>query len=156
MIHHLLASSPYTNRFLRLLHAHPEAFPPEEHRVWLERGAHPAFRPERLDGLRRDDVGAWGFVRAFRGLGRGDGVVIHQLSNPRLLLYLGMDGRGLKRCAWSIWGGDVYYFKYRPRSPVHDFRESLRKAIIPSIPIVSSMIPGDYETVREVYGSRAR
>jgi dTDP-N-acetylfucosamine:lipid II N-acetylfucosaminyltransferase len=156
MIHHLIAESPYTNRFLRLLHAHPDAFPPDQHLAWVERGAHVAFRVEELPGLARVDVGAWGFVRAFQRMAPGDGVVIHQLTNPRLLLWLALDGRAARRCAWSIWGGDVYYFKVRPRTWLHDFRESLRKAVIPSIPLLSSMIPGDAAVVREVYGSRAR
>ena len=156
MIHHLIASSPYTTRFLKLLHDHPEDFPPEEHCFWIEKGSHSAFRVDQMERLRRIDVGAWGFLRAFRRLSSKDRVIIHQLSNPRLLLYLFLVRGSLRRCAWAIWGGDVYDFKYRPRTWAHDLREYLRKVIIPSIPVISSMIPGDYETVRSVYGGRAR
>ncbi len=156
MIHHLIASSPYTGRFLRLIHDHPREFPPHDHSFWIESTRHSVFQVDRVGELRRVAVGPWGFLRAFRGLSRGDGVVIHQLSNPRLLLYLRANRESARRCAWSIWGGDVYYFKTRPRTLDHDLRESLRRAVIPSIPVISSMIPGDYETVRSVYGSRAR
>src|SRR5204863_8926482 len=109
----LIASSPYTSRFLRLLNDHPEAFPPDEHRFWIEKARHSAFRVERMERLRCFEVGPWGFLRAFRQGSRKDRVIIHQLSNPRLLLYLLLDRGAARHCAWSIWGGDVYYFKYR-------------------------------------------
>lgn len=156
MIHHLIASSPYTTRFLKLLRDHPREFPPGEHCFWVEKLRRSAFRVERVEPLSQIAVGAWGFLRAFRQLGETDRVIIHQLSNPRLLLYLLISRRSARRCAWSIWGGDVYYFKYRGKTWADDLRESLRRAVIPSIPVISSMIPGDYEVVRAVYGSRAK
>ncbi len=156
MIHHLLPASPYSRRFLELLAAHPREFPPEEHRFWLEAPRDPTFRVADAGGLRCERVGPWGFVRAFRALGPGDRVVIHQLSDPRLLLYLACFRGARRRCIWSIWGGDVYYDRFRPRTWAHSLRERLRRRVIPGIPLVSSMIPGDFETVRSVYGSRAR
>jgi hypothetical protein len=156
MIHHLIASSPYTTRFLRLIEDHPDAFPPAEHHFWIEGAKDAAFEVGDEGPLRRTRVGPWGFLRAFRGLADADRVVIHQLSNPRLLLYLLLFRGAAKRCAWSIWGGDVYYFLYRPRTWLGALRERIRKAVIPAIPVISSMVRGDYETVREVYGSTAK
>ncbi len=156
MIHHLISSSPYTTRFLKLLEDHPEVFPPEEHRFWIERAPGSAFRAEGVGRIRRMHVGAWGFLKAFRGRSPTDRVVIHQLNNPRVLLYLFFFRGAARRCAWSIWGGDVYFFKYRPRTWHHALREHLRRSVIPAIPVISSFLPGDFETVRSVYGSRAR
>ena len=156
VIHHLIGSSPYTTRFLRLLEDHPEAFPPEEHRLWIERSADAAFQVEPGGRMRRNTVGPWGFLQAFRALAGPDRVVIHQLSNPRLLLYLLVNPAARRRCALAIWGGDVYYDRYRPRTPLHDLREAIRRVVIPSIPVISSMVPGDFDAVRAVYGSRAR
>jgi hypothetical protein len=156
MIHHLIAASPYTTRFLKLLEDHPEAFPPEEHCFWIEGSSRSTFGVTGGDRIRRFDVGPWEFRRAFRALAAEDRVLIHQLSNPRLLLHLFFHRGDARRCAWAIWGGDVYYFRYRPRTLLAGLRERLRKAVIPAIPVISSMIPGDAETVRTVYGSRAR
>ncbi|TMQ73046.1 MAG: hypothetical protein E6K80_01120 [Candidatus Eisenbacteria bacterium] len=156
VIHHVIASSPYTTRFVKLLGDHPESFPPQEHRFWIESGSHGAFRVGHAGPFAHVEVGPWGFVQAFRRRAAKDHVVIHQLSNPRLLLYLAGARSTTRRCAWSVWGGDVYYYRQRPRTWDHPFRESLRRAVIPSIPVISSMIPGDYETVRSIYGSCAR
>jgi hypothetical protein len=154
--HHLIPTSPYTVRFIALLAAHPDAFPPNEHCFWIEHPGGSAFQVEARGGFERHDVGPWGFRRALQRLGPRDRVVIHQLSNPRLLLHLFFSPTAVLRCAWSIWGGDVYYDRYRPRTWPHALRERLRRAVIPAIPVVSSMVPGDFDVVREVYGSRAR
>jgi hypothetical protein len=156
MIHHLISDSPYTEPFIQLLEAHPGEFPPTEHCFWIERAPGSAFRAGGTGPIRRIEVGPWGFLRAFRALSRGDRVVIHQLNNPRLLLYLFCFRRDARRCAWQIWGGDVYYFRYRPRTWPHALREALRRAVIPALPVISGILPGDFETVRSVYGSRAK
>jgi hypothetical protein len=156
MIHHLLPASPYTTRFLELLADHPEAFPPDEHVFWLEDSRAPGSRSAVGGGLRRHVVGRWGFLRAFAAARGEDRVVIHQLSDPRLLLYLFVFRTAARKCAWMIWGGDVYYFRYRPRTWPHALRERLRRAVIPAIPLVGAIVPGDFEVVRETYGSRAR
>ena len=156
MIHHLIGASPYTTRYLQFLAAHPEAFPPAEHRFWIEHARDAGFETERSGPFARTDIGPWGFRQMFRALGKDDRVVIHQLSNPRLLLHL-FAFRGLaRRCAWMIWGGDVYYFHYRPRTWPHALREQLRRAVIPAIPLVGGIVPGDFEVVRKVYGTKAR
>ena len=153
--HHIIPASPYTSRFLALLASHPEAFPPSEHAFWIEHPPGSTFAVEQRGSFRRTDVGPWGFRRVFQQLGPGDRVVIHQLSNPRLLLHMFLSRAAARRCAWSIWGGDVYYFRYRPRTWPHALRERLRRAVLPAIPVVASMVPGDFEVVRETYGSRA-
>lgn len=153
--HHLIPTSPYTTRFVALLAAHPEVFPAGEHCFWVEHPSGSTFAVEKHGPFERHDVGPWGFRRAFQQLGASDRVVIHQLSNPRLLLHLFTARAAARKCAWSIWGGDVYYFRYRPRTWPHALRERLRRAVIPALPVVSSMVPGDFDVVRETYGSRA-
>ncbi len=156
MIHHLIASSPYTTRFMKLLEDHPDVFPPQEHRFWIEGARGSGFRVEDRGRIPRTDVGAWGFLRAFQALGQHDRIVIHQLSNPRLLLYLFVFRAAARRCAWAVWGGDVYYYRSGPRTSAHAWRERLRRSVIPLVPVISSMVPGDVEVVRNVYGSRAK
>lgn len=155
-IHHLMPASPYTTRFLELLATNPVYFPAREHTLWIEQAPGSAFRVARRGEFVPHAVGPWGFLRAFQGLRSDDGVVIHQLSNPRLLLYLLSSPKAIRRCAWSVWGGDVYYDLYRPQTWVHSWRERMRHAVIPRVPVVSSMVPGDFEYVRQKYRSRAK
>jgi hypothetical protein len=156
LVHHLIGASPYTTRFLRFLAAHPEAFPPAEHRFWIEHARGSSFRVEGGDAFVKTAIEPWGFRQMFAKLADGDRVVIHQLSNPRLLLHLFLHRRLARRCAWMIWGGDVYYFRYRPRTLPHAAREWLRRAVIPAIPLVGGLVPGDFEVVQQEYGTRAR
>jgi len=153
--HHLMPASPYTTRFLELLASHPAAFSSKEHVFWIEQAPGSTFHVARRGEFVPRAIGAWGFLRAFQGLRADDRIVIHQLSNPRLLAYLLVNLTRARRCAWSIWGGDVYYDVYRPKTWSHDLRERMRHAVIPRIPVISSMVPGDVEFVREKYGSRA-
>lgn len=156
MIHHFLPASPYTSRFLELLAAHPDEFAPEQHEFWIEGTNVSAFRVPAIGRSPRRDVTAWGFVRAFARRESADRFVIHQLSNPRLLLVLAAFPDLAKRCAWSVWGGDVYAFLHRAGTLAGARDEFLRRRVIPAIPLVSAMVPGDFETVRSVYGSTAK
>lgn len=156
MIHHFLPASPYSARFLELFAAHEEAFPPDRHAFWIEGSGDASFRVPAIGRSARHDVSAWGFVRAFAASRPADRFVIHQLSNPRLLLALAARPSLAARCAWSIWGGDVYAFLWRAGTLAGRRDEFLRRRVIPRIPLVSAMVPGDFETVRRVYGSGAR
>ena len=156
MIHHFLPASPYTARFLELLAAHPDDFAPQCHTMWIEGTNLAAFRVPPIGRSARRDVTPWGFVRAFAWRQPADRFVIHQLSNPRLLLALTAFPGLANRCAWSVWGGDVYAFLHRAGTLAGARDEFLRRRVIPRIPLVSSMVPGDFETVRRVYGSSAR
>ena len=156
MIHHLLPSSPYTRRFLQLLEDHPEAFPPHEHTLWVERADGDPFAVAGTGRIRCHLVSPWGSLIPCLGSSGDDRIVIHQLSNPRLLLYLSLFRWTARRCAWVYWGGDIYYFQYRPRTWPHALREFLRRWVIPAIPLVAGLVPGDFEVVRKVYGTRAR
>ncbi len=101
-------------------------------------------------------TGKWGFVPIINKFSQKDKLIIHGLFNPRLLFYLYFRRDKINKCVWSIWGGDVYFYKHRQNNIKHDFVEYLRKTIIPQIPVVVSLIRGDYEIVKKVYGSNAK
>jgi dTDP-N-acetylfucosamine:lipid II N-acetylfucosaminyltransferase len=156
VIHHLMPSSPYSARFVQLLEDHPDAFPPGEHHLWIKRTPRAAFRVADRGRIARTDTGAWGFLRVFGAMRGGDRLVVHQLSNPRLLLFLATVPGAARRCGWAVWGGDVYHYLWRAGAWRYPFDEFLRRRVLPAIPVVSSMVPGDFDVVRSVYGSRAR
>lgn len=85
-----------------------------------------------------------------------DRIIIHQLNNPRLMLFLYLNRNILQRCIWSIWGGDVYFFKYKSNNVKDTLIEAIRKVLIPLIPRITTMVKGDYEIVQRVYGSQAK
>ena len=62
----------------------------------------------------------------------------------------------LKKAVWVLWGGDLYYFKYRPKNFRADVYEFLRRGIIKKIPVIACFIKGDYEIAQKVYHTKAR
>ncbi len=61
----------------------------------------------------------------------------------------------LKKATWILWGGDLYYYKYRSRDMRSNIYEFLRKGILKKIPHIACFIKGDYELVKKIYHSKA-
>jgi len=80
----------------------------------------------------------------------------HQLPYGPSLLLWNLHQRLLAKSVWIIWGGDVYIHARRKDSAKRTFFELLRRRLIKYIPVVASFIPGDFEIVKEIYGSKAR
>lgn len=96
------------------------------------------------------------FIRYFRLLKKADKIIMHQLPHgPALILWILFPGL-LKKTTWSIWGGDVYFYRKANESFSGRFYEFFRRRIIPRIPVITSFARGDFETVREVYRTSAR
>lgn len=85
---------------------------------------------------------------------RANAVVIHGLSFSMLeYAYIRFlwEKSLFQKAVWIVWGGDVYYFRDRPRGWKGRLTEGLRKKTIPKIRHIAG-IPGDIECVQEVYG----
>lgn len=157
MIYHFCGISPYIEKYIAFLKENPLTFNLSEHffvfyptRNFLKNRYH-------FSGLQYSSTKSnWEFVKYLSKLKNTDSLIIHGLTNPRLFIYLFFINRGLiKRSIWSIWGGDVYYFKYANACLKNRFIEYLRKRIIPAIPIITSLVKGDYDIVKEIYKSDA-
>lgn len=59
------------------------------------------------------------------------------------------------KTTWMMWGGDVYYFRDRRRSFISGIYEFIRRRTIRKFARIACFIKGDYEIIRQVYGSRA-
>ncbi|MCU0456638.1 MAG: TDP-N-acetylfucosamine:lipid II N-acetylfucosaminyltransferase [Bacteroidales bacterium] len=96
------------------------------------------------------------FVSHYRLLNRAEKILLHQLPHGPALILWNLFPCLLKKITWSIWGGDVYYYRRANESITARFYEIFRRRIIPRIPVIVSFAHGDFETVREVYGTNAR
>lgn len=157
MIYHLMPSSPYTRYYLEILASRPDLFSHKEHYFLIERSSLKGFAIEsakHFPHIIMDNY--WGFVPYLYNFQADDRLIIHQFSNPRLYAHLYLFPQLIKQCIWSVWGCDVYFFKYRTKSIKDSILEHLRRKIIPKIPIITSILYGDFEVIRKVYGSEAR
>ena len=83
-------------------------------------------------------------------------VLIHQLNKPVMMASLLMFyPSSFQKMIWIIWGGDVYFYKYKTNSLKDNLLELLRNIIIKKIPRIVSYIKGDYDKVIEVYNTDA-
>lgn len=64
-----------------------------------------------------------------------------------LLLKFKLGYKLLKKCNWIIWGGDLYYFIDKKKSPSY----LLRKIIIKKFGYITSLVNEDYRVAKEVF-----
>ncbi len=84
-------------------------------------------------------------------------ILIHQLNKPIMMATLSLFYPSVfKKMVWVIWGGDVYFYKYKTNSLKDNLLELLRKYTIKRFPVIVSYIKGDYEKVVEIYHSNAK
>lgn len=89
-------------------------------------------------------------------LNKFDKVFIHGLFNRTLVIFLFFNRKYLKKINWIIWGGDLYYYKYRKNSIKSNLYEYVRKYVIRNFNEITALIKGDYELAKQVYKTNAK
>ena len=67
-------------------------------------------------------------------------IIIHGLFTPHLVILLFFQPWLLKKCYWIVWGGDLYYFKYRKRNIKTNIYEFVRKIVIKNMGNVCTLV----------------
>jgi len=62
----------------------------------------------------------------------------------------------LSKSNWIMWGGDLYFYKYRPQNEVAEIMENKRRMIIPEFAEISCGIPGDYRIAQQIYNVKGK
>lgn len=159
MIYHFLSGSPYSKKFIDFMIDNKQHFDLDDHFFIINRSdvLNVPWDQEQLKKVKHCSVATkFGFIPVLNKISKNDKLLIHGLFNPRLLIYLYLNRKMIKRCVWSIWGGDLYFYKNRENNLKHGFIEHLRKTIIPRIPVITSLVKGDYDLVKKIYGSTAK
>jgi len=85
-----------------------------------------------------------------------DKIIIHGLFSPHLVLLLySFSPRLLKKSYWVIWGGDLYYYKFRNKSFKSNIYEFMRGKVIKNIGHIVALVEGDYELAKKWYKTEA-
>ena len=79
-------------------------------------------------------------------------VILHGLFSSHLLYLLMLQPWLLKKCYWTIWGGDLYIHKARHRGWRWYKDEILRCFVIPRLGHLITHIKGDYKLAQKWYG----
>lgn len=90
-----------------------------------------------------------------RIISKAENVILHSLFNMKINYMLFFNKNIIRKSNWVIWGGDLYYFKYRRRSLKSNLKEVIRKRIISNLREITAIIKGDYNLAIDVYGGNA-
>lgn len=87
---------------------------------------------------------------------QADKIIIHGLFLRKLILILFFQPWLLRKCYWCIWGGDLYYYKYRSKNVKSNIYELFRKYVIKNMHGLITQLKGDYELAQEWYGAKGK
>lgn len=153
---HIFNDSPYTEKFIRFINKY---FEPTEHQFIIlclnDKSKFLEFYKTQTNcSVTQSKSIYFKYSQDFKSAKQ---IIIHQLNKPQLMASLLIFyPQAYKKMVWSIWGGDVYFYKYKSNSLKDTLIEFLRKIIIAKIPVISSYIKGDYDEVVKIYNSSAK
>jgi len=147
---HLCVQEKFIQPFIQLVREH---FGLGRH-LFIVTGKGQAFRPEAQEGVLSIQSIA-GRIGALGHLYRAKKIILHGLYDAKFLYLLALQPWLLPRCHWMVWGDDLYRYLDTHRSRKGAFKEWVRRFVIRRIGHVVTYIPGDYELVKQWYGSRA-
>jgi dTDP-N-acetylfucosamine:lipid II N-acetylfucosaminyltransferase len=84
-------------------------------------------------------------------LNKSKKIILHSLFNPIIVLLLFLQPWLLKKCYWIMWGGDLYYYKFRDHSFKTSLYESIRRFVIKRIGHLVTYFQEEYEIAQEWY-----
>lgn len=155
MILHIFSDSPYTEKFIRFINKY---FDSKEHLfivLSLKKDSKflDFYKTQSNCKVTNNKSMYFKYAKEFKN---SEQIIIHQLNKPILMLSLLLFyPKAYKKMLWSIWGGDVYFYKYKTNSLKDNILELLRKIVIYRIPVITSYIKEDFNNVVNVYKSNA-
>ncbi|MBW4829371.1 MAG: TDP-N-acetylfucosamine:lipid II N-acetylfucosaminyltransferase [Clostridiaceae bacterium] len=96
------------------------------------------------------------YIQLVKELYKVDKIILHSLMSPTMILILFLQPWILKKCYWVIWGGDLYYYKYRKRNFKTKIYEMMRRAVIKNMGGIITHIKGDYQLSQKWYGVKGK
>jgi hypothetical protein len=82
---------------------------------------------------------------------KADKIILHNLSDPRIVMILFLQPWTLKKCYWIIWGSDLYAYQAGNRNWRWHFKEIFRSYVISRIGHLVTSVEGDVELARKWY-----
>jgi dTDP-N-acetylfucosamine:lipid II N-acetylfucosaminyltransferase len=138
--------------FIELVRAH---FDDEEHRFIIYGWVNDAQIPSGANVIHYNSLlkNLPGLLSDIRGARK---VILHGLFSSHLLYVLALHPWVLKKCYWTIWGGDLYIRNAANKDWRWRKNEIFRRLIIGRIGHFITHIKGDYELARQWYGGQGQ
>ncbi|HEG4446345.1 TDP-N-acetylfucosamine:lipid II N-acetylfucosaminyltransferase [Aeromonas salmonicida] len=85
-----------------------------------------------------------------------DKIILHGLFSSNLVMLLCFMPWLHSKCAWIIWGGDLYYHKLAKKNFRYHFSEIFRKFLISRLGGFITYIEGDYHNAQQWYKANGK
>lgn len=92
----------------------------------------------------------------FKNMYKCEKIFLHGLFFPQIVLILFMQPWLLKKSNWIIWGGDLYYYKFRKKNFKSNIYEYIRRQVINKMGGAITHIKGDYDLAKKWYGLKGK
>jgi dTDP-N-acetylfucosamine:lipid II N-acetylfucosaminyltransferase len=147
---HLCVQEKFIAPFIALVR---ENFPGQRHLFFVSGKGDTFPLPEDEGVIRITSIA--GRLAALKSLYAAKKIILHGLYDAKFLYLLALQPWLLKKCWWKTWGDDLYQYLDTNRSRKGAFKERVRRFVIRRMAYVIAYLPGDYELVKQWYGSRA-
>lgn len=87
---------------------------------------------------------------------KAEKIIIHGLFSTHLLLILALFAGMLRKCYWTIWGGDLYLTEVSKSLWRMRIKEWFKSFVIPRMGHFITHIEGDYLLAKKSYGAKGR
>lgn len=114
---------------------------------------------KRTNKVRRnnaDFIKGFKYFNLVRDLYKAEKIFLHSLFFDYVLIILFMQPWLLKKCIWNMWGGDLYYYKYRNENLKSNIYEVIRKSVIKNMGGIMTVVRGDYELAQKWYHAKGK
>ena len=147
ILHIMIGASPYNIKFIRFLKSY---FDNGKHKIVVI-GSNNGFYDSHITFINKKKQ----VFKLRKLMHSSEKIFIHGLFSTRLLLLYSFSPRLLKKSYWVIWGGDLYYYKFRNKSLKSNIYEFMRGKVIKNIGHIVALVEGDYELAKKWYKTEA-
>lgn len=85
-----------------------------------------------------------------------DNIILHSFFERKFVYYLDNNPQILKKSTWIIWGGDLYYYKFREFTETENLYEAVRTRVVRGLKSIVALVKEDYKIAKQVYQTKAK
>ena len=97
-----------------------------------------------------------GYLKLFWKMYRARRIILHNLLDKHVVLFLALNPWLLKKCYWVIWGFDLHLYHQRHDNWKFRANEVLRRIVIKRLGYLLTYVPGDVALARRWYGAQGK
>lgn len=83
-------------------------------------------------------------------------IYLHGLFDKKIIIFLFLFRKYLKKSNWIVWGGDLHCYEKRKKGLKYKVWYSIEDYVKRNISYINTLVPDDYEIVKKYYKARGK